>query len=134
MTTSKYHRRATYAFVAWFAILTVAADGLHGIPGWGHLVQLPDGSVVGYGVAGPGESPPACPVPAGLRARHDAPCELLGAETCPICSFVAKAKNLATPANWQPPTCQFQLRWMARSLEPAAGTVPLFLIRAPPLG
>ena len=133
VTPTAIRRFSAWLLVALLAIIAGGGEGLHLLPGAGHMIVMGDHTLILGGWRSPAE-PQACsgPVCCGDSTGREPTSELMDSESCPICKILGIGYVPAGPGAALFRVVQFQ-----RPSIPAVCRLALPLAfyhaRAPPL-
>jgi hypothetical protein len=95
-----FHKHATpiWFFALLFGVIAGAGDGLHFLPGCGHTITIPGGTLY-VGIPGPGEADLPGVQPTAISRPRGGDVTIPGGASCPICQHFSQASCPATTAD-----------------------------------
>jgi hypothetical protein len=132
MLTQSFQKRCVWASIALFSIVALSGNGLHFLPGMGHSgcghVELFASSDCDSSISGVHHLSDLHAFPAGFRATDS----INSDDDCPICHFLAQAKNLVLAIHYEGNSefvCRYITVYSSLSFEPFQAA---YHSRAPP--
>jgi hypothetical protein len=89
---TRFQRPTTWSLLVVLTMLAGGSEGLHALPGCGHYIELPSG-LIGVGISPDEDEEQQSGGGLNLRSPSPGRLSVVGAGQCPLCSFVAQAKQ-----------------------------------------
>jgi hypothetical protein len=125
------HRITTWLIIALFALPSVLGEGLHLVPGCGHFVDFAQG-VLPVGMSRPVASMPLDDQNQQLERFASDSLLVFQPGMCPICNFVAQAKQSAETVRIEASGSLLALLPLLDARDMTLGHSRAFHARAPP--